>query len=107
MLSFEEFAAAAAKQVEHVADCRVKKDGNWVRIVVESYLANDDGSVVERWYAHVEMTPWQYGEGRCWATPGPWLLQTFDRAIAEKWQGYTRYATAEEIAAYKSAKEVA
>ena len=105
MLSFEEFAAAA-KQVEHVTDCSAKKDGNWVRIVVESYLANDDGSVVERGYARVEMTPEQYGE-RKWAAPGPWLLQTFDRAIAEKWQGYTRYATAEEIAAYMSAKDAA
>lgn len=102
MLSFEEFAAGA-KQVDRIANCTVEKYGNWVRIVVESHLSNADGSVVAHGCAAVDMTPEQF-DG---STPGPWLLQSFDRAIADKWNGYTRYATADEFAAYKSAKEAA
>lgn len=106
MLTFEEYAAAA-KRVEHITNCQVAlgPGDKIVRILVESFLANDDGSTVERGRAMVEMTAEQYESSRI--APGPWLCTTFDRAIAEKWQGYARYATVEEIAAYKSAKGVA
>ena len=101
MLNFEDFAAAA-KQVEHVAGCIVKKHGDGVRIFVYSFLANADGSVITRGFVVVEMTQEQCHDGK-WSIPGPWLLNTFDRAIAAGWTGCTRYATAEEIAAYKAA----
>ncbi|KZK32023.1 hypothetical protein A4F85_04730 [Delftia sp. GW456-R20] len=102
MLSFEEFAAGA-KQVDHITGCTLGRDGNWVRFVVEAYLSNADGSVVERGRSALALTAEQYE----FSTPGPWMLQTFDQAIAEKWKGYTRYATPKEIAAHKSAREVA
>lgn len=106
-MNFEDFNAAA-KQVEHVTDCTAEltRGGAWVHITVEAYLANDDGSMVERFKAPIKMLADEHAERR-FSVPGPWLLQTFDRSIAEKWQGYTRYATAEEITAYKSAKEAA
>ena len=103
MLSFEEFAAAA-KQVEYVADCIVKKHGDGARIFVYSFAANADGSVITRGCAVVEITQEQCHEGK-WSIPGPWLLNAFDRAIAANWTDHTRYATAEEIAAYQGVKE--
>ena len=96
---FEDFAAAA-KQIEHIADCTLKKVGNRVEIMVEAYLAKDDGTV-EHGYALVELMPWMWGEGK-WEKPGRWLLTTFDHSIEKQWEGFTRYATADEIAAYKA-----
>ena len=96
MLTFDEFATAA-KQLDHITDCSVEKFGNLMRLTVEVYLSNDDGSVVERARVVVEMTPEQYANSD-FSTPGRWMLQTFDRVIADKWMGYTRYTTPKEVA---------
>ena len=100
MLSFDEFAIAA-KKIENITGCTVEKDGDCVQIIVESYLANDDGSMVERARTPVEMTTEQYAEKR-FSTPGSWLLAACERAIADKYQGFTRYATADEVAVAQS-----
>ena len=100
-MNFDEFKAGALR-LDHVTDCIIDVVRGNVQIVVEAYLARDDGSV-ERGRAFVELTQEQYTEGG-WSTPGPWLLRPFDRGIADKHEGYTRYATPEEIAAYRAAK---
>ena len=87
--------------VEHVTDCWVRViDGErgWIEVLVEAYMAKDDGTV-ERGRAPCLLTQEQYDSGR--HGPGAWLLQAFDRAVKDKHEGYTRYATPDEIAACK------
>lgn len=94
---------ATALQLDHITGCSIEQTANGVQVEVEAYLATPDGSTVERGHALVYITQDQFTNDR-WSTPGPWLLATFDRTIAEKWRGYTRYATPEEIAAHGSTK---
>ena len=101
MLSFEDFAAAA-KQVEYITDCTIEACSYGVQITTEAYMANDDGSRIERGRGLVLLTMDQTEDAR-WSAPGPWLLKSFELGFEVKHQGYTRYATAEEIAAYKAA----
>lgn len=94
---------AEVLKIEHVTDAVVKIDKGELFVVAETFLANDDGSKVER--ASVCATA-DIGSAReqkivVWAKI---LCLKFDKAIAEKYQGYTRYATPEEIAKYKLAK---
>ena len=103
MLSFEDFAAAA-KQVEHVADCTIEACSYGVQITTEAYMANDDGSCIERGRGLVLLTMEQIEDTR-WLAPGSWLLKSFELGFEVKRQGFTRYATQEEIACYKSAEQ--
>ena len=92
--SIDEFVAAALK-LEHVTGCAFERKGAWVQFEVEAYLANEDGSAVERGRNVMSYTCGQiscHGTDLC-----RWALSSFERAIAEKWQGYTRYATPQEI----------
>ena len=106
MKNFDEFRAAALR-VPHITDVMIEvKDGREY-LWVEAYLSNADGSHVEKGYGVVD-----YGEAGVlgstgkWATPGEWLLGPFERSIADdQWQGYTRYATADEIETYRSQKK--
>lgn len=105
-MTFDDFRKKALL-VEHVTDCRVRViDGErgWegsIEVLVEAYMAKDDGTV-ERGRAPCLLTKEQYDSGRY--SPGAWLLQAFDRAIKDKHEGYTRYATPDEIAACKARK---
>ena len=46
-MTFDEFAAAA-KQLEHITDCTIEACSYGVQIITEAYIANDDGSCIER-----------------------------------------------------------
>lgn len=102
-LMFDEFAAAA-KQLEHITDCTIEACSYGVQITTEAYMANDDGSRIERGRGLVLLTMDQTEDAR-WSAPGPWLLRPFERGFEARRQGFTRYATQEEIACYKSAEQ--
>lgn len=113
-MKFDEFDTAALR-VEHITHCETKlahitsketsqTQEGLVQIFVESYLSNEDGSFVERGRAIFEMSPRQFD---ALPKPGAWLLQSFERAIADKFQGFTRYATAGEIAEHDAATQPA
>ena len=97
---FEDFAAKA-KELEHVSDCTVTQVDGRVEFVTEAYLAKDDGTV-ERGYAPGYIGMKQLQERREPLVPGPWLLAPFERGIKDRYRGFTRYATADEIAAHKA-----
>ena len=102
-MTFDEFAAAA-KQLEHIKDCTIETSPYGVMVTVEAYMANEDGTRIERGRDLIDMTQEQFSRSR-FSTPGPWLLQSFERAFKVKHQGFTRYAMPEEIARYKSAEQ--
>ena len=108
-MTLDEFTAAA-KQLEHITDCTIETCSYGVQILTEAYMANDDGSCIERGRGLVLLTMDQFEDAR-WSAPGSapgsWLLQPFERAFKAKHQGFTRYAMPEEIARYKSAKQEA
>ena len=87
--------AAKAKELEHVTNCVVQQKGGWVEIITEAYLAKEDGTV-ERCRGIAQVMEDRFIE------PGEWLLSTFDRAIKDRYEGFTRYANADEIAAHKA-----
>ena len=87
--------AAKAKELEHVTNCMVQQNGGWVEIITEAYLAKEDGTV-ERCRGIAQVMADRIIE------PGKWLLSTFDSAIKDRYEGFTRYATADEIAAHKA-----
>ena len=97
---FEDFAAKA-KELEHVTDFTVREVDGRVEFVTEAYLAKDDGTV-ERGYAHGHIGTMELQERGEPLVPGPWLLATFERGIKDRYRGFTRYATADEIAAHKA-----
>ena len=99
-MTFSEFEAGAMS-VENIAGCRVELVGELVAVMTESYLADSDGTTVERGRGFAEMTPETLENRR----PGRWLLSPFDRAIADQHQGFTRYATRDEIVKYQAAKD--
>ena len=91
-----------AKKIEHVTNCTADYRGDdQIRIVVESFLANDDGSRVERGRGIVTLTTAQFTE-KAWIHPFL-LLSPFRRAIEDKHQGFSRYATDAEVQAYRQA----
>ena len=96
----EDFAAKA-KELEHVTDFTVREVDGRVEFVTEAYLAKDDGTV-ERGYAHGHIGTMELQERGEPLVPGPWLLATFERGIKDRYMGFTRYATAAEIAAHKA-----
>ena len=106
-MTLDEFTAAA-KQLEHITDCTIETCSYGVQIFTEAYMANDDGSCIERGRGLVLLTMDQFEDAR-WSAPGSWLLQSFERAfkVKVKHQGFTRYATQEEIARHKSAEQEA
>ena len=65
------------------------------------FLANDDGSRVERGRGIVILTTAQFTE-KAWIHPFL-LLSSFRRAIEDKHQGFSRYATDAEVQAYRQA----
>ena len=93
--------AAKAKELEHISDCTVRQVDGRVEFVTEAYLAKDDGTV-ERGYAPGYIGMKQLQERREPLVPGPWLLAPFERGIKDRYRGFTRYATADEIAAHKA-----
>ena len=97
---FEDFAAKA-KELEHVTDFTVREVDGRVEFVTEAYLAKDDGTV-ERGYAHGHIGTMELQERGEPLVPGPWLLEPFERGIKDRYRGFTRYATADEIAAHKA-----
>ena len=97
---FEDFAAKA-KELEHVTDFTVREVDGRVEFVTEAYLAKDDGTV-ERGYAPGYIGMKQLQERREPLVPGQWLLDPFERGIKDRYRGFTRYATADEIAAHKA-----
>ena len=106
-MTFDEFAAAA-KHLEHITDCTIEACSYGVQIITEAYIANDDGSCIERGRGLVLLTvAMEQIEDTRWSAPGPWLLQSFERVFKVKHQGFTRYATQEEIARHKSAEKEA
>ena len=104
-MTFDGFTAAA-KQLEHITDCTIETCSYGVQIFTEAYMANDDGSCIERGRGVVLLTMEQFEDAR-WSAPGSWLLQSFERAFKVKHQGFARYATPKEIARYKSAEQEA
>ena len=69
-----------AKKIEHVTNCTAEYRGDdQIWIVVESFLANDDGSSVERGRGLVILTTAQF-TGKAWIHPFL-LLSSFRRAI--------------------------
>ena len=90
------------KKIEHVTNCTAEYMGDdQIQIVVESFLANDDGSHVERGRGVVTMTADQFLEK---SRMNPSLLMSpFLRAIEDKHQGFSRYATDAEVQAYRQA----
>ena len=90
------------KKIEHVTNCTAEyMEDDQIRIVVESFLANDDGSRVERGRGVVTMTADQFLE-KSWMNPSL-LMSPFLRAIEDKHQGFSRYATDAEVQAYRQA----
>ena len=90
------------KKIEHVTNCTADYRGDdQIWIVVESFLANDDGSRVERGRGIVILTTAQFAE-KAWIHPFL-LLSTFRRAIEDKHLGFSRYATDAEVQAYRQA----
>ena len=90
------------KKIKHVTNCTAEYMGDdQIRIVVESFLANDDGSSVERGQGIVVLTTAQLLE-KAWIHPSI-LLGAFRRAIEDKYQGFSRYATDAEVQAYRQA----
>ena len=90
------------KKIEHVTNCTAEYMGDdQIRIVVESFLANDDGSRVERGRGVVTMTAGSFLE-KSWMNPSL-LMSPFLRAIEDKRQGFSRYATDAEVQAYRQA----
>ena len=86
------------KKIEHVTNCTVDYKGDdQIWIVVESFLANDDGSRVERGRGIVILTTAQFLE-KAWIHPSL-LMSHFRRAIEDKHQGFSRYATDAEVQA--------
>ena len=96
----EDFAAKA-KELEHISDCTVRQVDGRVEIVTEAYLAKDDGTI-ERGYAHAHIGTMELQELGEPLVPGQWLLDPFERGIKDRYRGFTRYATADEIAANKA-----
>ena len=96
----EDFAAKA-KELEHISDCTVRQVDGRVEFVTEAYLAKDDGTV-ERGYAPGYIGMKQLQERGEPLVPGQWLLDPFERGIKDRYRGFTRYATADEIAAHKA-----
>lgn len=87
-----------AKKIEHVTNCTADYRGDdQIWIVVESFLANDDGSRVERGRGIVILTTAQF-TGKAWIHPFL-LLSSFRRAIEDKHLGFSRYATDAEVQA--------
>ena len=90
-----------AKKIEHVTNCTAEyKEGDQILVIVESFLA-DDGSRVERCRALIELTTAQFLE-KAWIHPFL-VLGAFRRAIEDKHQGFSRYATDAEVQAYRQA----
>ena len=86
------------KKIEHVTNCTADYKGDdQIWIVVESFLANDDGSRVERGRGIVILTTAQV-LGKIWIDPYL-LMSPFRRAIEDKHQGFSRYATDAEVQA--------
>ena len=91
-----------AKKIEHVTNCTAEYRGDdQIRIVVESFLANDDGSRVERGRGIITLTTAQFLE-KAWMHPFL-LMSPFLRAIEDKHQGFSRYATDAEVQACRQA----
>ena len=91
-----------AKKIEHVTNCTADYKGDdQILVIVESFLANDDGSRVERGRALIELTTAQFLE-KAWIHPFL-LLSPFRRAIEDKHQGFSRYATDAEVQAHRQA----
>ena len=91
-----------AKKIEHVTNCTADYRGDdQILIVVESFLANDGGSRVERGRGVVTMTTAQFLE-KTWMNPSL-LMSPFLRAFKDKYQGFSRYATDAEVQAYRQA----
>ena len=91
-----------AKKIEHVTNCTADYKGDdQILVIVESFLANDDGSRVERGRALIELTTAQFLE-KAWIHPFL-LLSSFRRAIEDKHLGFSRYATDAEVQAYRQA----
>ena len=91
-----------AKKIEHVTNCTADYMGvDQIWVVIESFLANDDGSRVERGRGLVILTTAQFAE-KAWIHPFL-LLSPFRRAIEDKHLGFSRYATDAEVQAYRQA----
>ncbi len=91
-----------AKKIEHVTNCTADYRGDdQIWIVVESFLANDDGSRVERGRGIVIFTTAQFTE-KAWIHPFL-LMRAFRRAIEDKHLGFSRNATDAEVQAYRQA----
>ena len=90
------------KKIEHVTNCTADYEGvDQILIVVEAFLANDDGSRVERGQGLITLTTAQFTE-KAWIHPFL-LLSPFRRAIEDKHLGFSRYATDAEVQAYRQA----
>ena len=91
-----------AKKIEHVTNCTAEYSrGGQIWVIVEAFLANDDGSRVERGRDIFGFTTAQFLE-KTWIHPSL-LLRAFRRAIEDKHQGFSRYATDAEVQAYRQA----
>ena len=90
-----------AKKIEHVTNCTADMGVDQIWVVIESFLANDDGSRVERGLNIVILTTAQL-TGKTWIHPSL-LLSSFRRAIEDKHLGFSRYATDAEVQAYRQA----
>lgn len=97
-----------ARGLQHMtdinADYKEGTDEDCIWVIIESFLANDDGSRVERARGVAQMTTAQFLD-KAWIAPDI-LMGSFQRAIHDKHQGYTRYATPAEVQAYLEAKVI-
>lgn len=98
-MNFDAFKEAA-KQVPHLDEISITSKGDSIEIIVVSYLANDESGFVDKASA-VCIGLKEIFSREKFLTPGSWLMETFERGIKDKHLGFTRYATVDEVQAFK------
>lgn len=91
----------AILSMEHVSDANVEIVDDVLHTSATSFLANDDGTEVQQATSITEINL-AYAKDASEHVKGH--NACFQRTLADKFMGMTRFATPEEIAKYKLAK---
>ncbi len=87
-------------QIDYVSDCVVEIEENgWWKALVKTYLANDDGSKVEKARSLISGTT-EMIEGLTADAVAELVAGPYQRCFKEKHMGFARFANAAEIDAY-------
>ena len=100
MLNWESFKAGVMR-LENVTDCAFAEVGDEYLVEIESYVADDKGRI-ERARAPILIRKSDV-EADGWPEPAQRFMSAFERGFADRHEGYTRYATPDEVEAYKRA----